>query len=239
MNNINLFWARESTPSLGVLSSLLKNDVSTSLGCVKFNNLNKKASTTYYKSLPNYEKLENDINLELGSLFISNHRYESLQENDIIDQICQPLVNQEYGLILSGTGEISNKNIEYLKTRFIFKTDVNNEAIIWEYINQGKNIEDTVKALNGEFSCIMLDVVKNKLYLICKGDKSLYYGYVKGYGLIVSSIRDSVYNCVSTIKNADIFNSVSNIWEDYYCSFIDGDTMEIDLDSGSIIDYHG
>lgn len=244
MCGITCYWARESSPSLKTISDLLsfgEKRGTDGFGIVKYTVEGKKASSTVFTKMPDYDKVSNSLDLKHGELFISNHRAAPETESPVDENnpllTLQPIVNTQYGILLSHNGSVSNKIVRALKKRFSFNTKIDSEAIIWEYLNQGKNLPETMKVLSGGFSFVMMDVMKNKLYSVCTHNP-LYYGYVRGSGLIISSVEDAVYKTISNLKNVEINRCTMNIWEDYYCNQVkENCIMEIDIDSGMMNEF--
>ncbi|RHZ64110.1 hypothetical protein Glove_326g185 [Diversispora epigaea] len=95
-----------------------------------------------------------------------------------VDTGAQPLTNDDESIILSVNGEIYNHKIlrETLKENYHFKTHSDCEVILPLYSAIGKEV---VKKLDGMFSFVLLDTVKNRLIVARDpiGITTLYQGW--------------------------------------------------------------
>jgi 7-cyano-7-deazaguanine synthase in queuosine biosynthesis len=239
MCGISCFWARESSPDIETLANFIKYGEergTDAFGYCKYLG-NRKVEGTKFIGVPaEYVSVCDKINLKLGEMLITNHRAAPETEPPVTkeeaEKRIQPIINTEHGLVLSHNGSVSNKIVNGLRSRFSFNTDLDSEAIIFQYISSGKNMKTTMETLSGGFAFVMLDVIKNRLYAVTTHNP-LYAGYVRGTGFMISSSKDAISTTISKIKNIDINKCGYNVWEDYYFHQIKENTiLEMDIDSG-------
>ena len=173
---------------------------------------------------------------------MGNHRAAPETEpnvNDLVDigSVVQPIINKD--IILIHNGSVSNKIYNDLFERYgkDKTSDLDSEAIIWAYLDNNRNMQQTMKYLSGGFAFLMVDMTKNKLYAVCTHNP-LYCGYVRGYGMFWSSIEEAIWSTISLLKGTKIDRHNMSVFEDYYCRMVPHDTIEeIDLDTGLINEF--
>jgi len=98
-------------------------------------------------------------------------------------------------------------------------------------------MKKTMEYLSGGFAFLLIDKSIEKLFSVCSHNP-LWSGYVKGYGMIFSSMKNGILETISALKNTTIEKNNICVWEDYYCRQMPENSIsEIDLDSGMINEY--
>ena len=243
MCGISGYFCFESTPSLEVLNKLfsygkIRGSDGFGLSHVFFSTPydNKTIIEFKTKSTEVSEFLEVSRDMMLPKdLILGIHRSAPETEinvNTDVNSTVQPITYPDEGITLIHNGAVSNFIYNELKTNYEPKTKLDSEAIIWAYLNNGRNMTDAMKILSGGFSFILADTTKKKFYTVCTHNP-LYCGYVRGNGLFFSSIKDAIWDTISLLKGNVITRCNTQIWEDYYFQEMPENTIiEFDVDSG-------
>lgn len=174
------------------------------------------------------------------SVIITNHRAAPETEVAVdefnVTQTVQPIVVDD--IVLSHNGSVSNNIYDEItalakeKDGYNINTRIDSEAIIAAYLRFGRNMKATMEYLSGGFAFILLDKKKNKIYAVSTHNP-LYGGYCRGYGMMISSSEEAVWDILTKLKKYPIQRCGYNIWEDYYAHMYQPNTIvEVDLDSG-------
>ena len=247
MCGITGYWARESSPIPQVIHELIltgEKRGSDAVGWVVINDLldKKHIFSNKIKGVGDSYKITRDIinyQSNKNSLLLINHRAAPETEIESVDdKTIQPIIYYDNGdpIVLVHNGSVSNfiyqELLETKKYKPVSKID--SEAIIWAYLENGRNMLQTMEYLSGGFAFLLYDGTKNKLYSVCSHNP-LYSGYCKGYGLFFSSMEEGVKNALSAIKGNTVERNNLCVWEDYYIREMPEYTIsEFDLNSGMI-----
>lgn len=158
--------------------------------------------------------------LENEKIFLAFHR---LSINDISEKGDQPLTHpNDYNIILICNGEIYNHAILKEKYSFITNSKSDCEIILHLYTKFG--FEDSIKMLDGVFSCILLDLRDNKEIIYAARDpigvRPMYIGKNfsnKSFGF-ASELKNihNIFESVDQFKPGHIWDSISNQYTCYY-----------------------
>lgn len=242
MCGLSSFWARESVPNYKDLIPLLNYGKKRGTDGVGFSIIKSSGGiiTRKFISCIESEELSKSIisSMNIGDIFISNHRAtpetESFPENDLT---IQPIENCIEEIFLVHNGSVSNKIYKELEKTHSKQSLIDSEAIIWAYLDNEKNMKKTMEYLSGGFAFLLIDKSIEKLFSVCSHNP-LWSGYVKGYGMIFSSMKNGILETISALKNTTIEKNNICVWEDYYCRQMPENSIsEIDLDSGMINEY--
>lgn len=242
MCGISFYWARESSPSVETLEHLLKwGEVrgTDAVGYVIVGEDNKNKLKILDKLKEPYLVRASDLaqrihtKLRKGDVLLVNHRAAPEQEvpSTDIDSI-QPIIDENNEIILIHNGSVSSFIYNELKDKYPRNSKIDSEAIIWAYLYHNKNMKKTMEYLSGGFSFLLLDMVKEKIYAVASHNP-LYCGYVRGHGMFFSSMREAIFETISSIKGLFLEKNNISVWEDYYCQEIpEFSITEIDIHSG-------
>ena len=243
MCGISGYFCFESTPSLKVLNKLfeygkIRGSDGFGLSHVFFSKPYENKTIIEFKTGTNNisEFLEISKNMMLPKdLILGIHRAAPETETNVtkdVNSTVQPITYLEEGITLIHNGAVSNFIYNELNKNNEAKTKLDSEAIIWAYLDNGRNMLDAMKILSGGFSFILADTIKKKFYIVCTHNP-LYCGYVRGNGLFFSSIKEAIWDTISTLKGSNINRCNTQIWEDYYFQEMPENTIvEFDVDSG-------
>ena len=140
------------------------------------NNNIEKTTVRSSLDLISHRGPDNDSVVSLNNMHFG---FVRLSIQDLSKKAMQPMQSQNKRFIIVFNGEIYN--YKYLRNHLInldkktFKTSSDSEVLI-EYISE-YGIEETLAKLKGMFAFVLLDKLKNKLYL-CRdhfGQKNLYF----------------------------------------------------------------
>lgn len=170
------------------------------------------------------------------TLMISRASPETECQTDAskLDITMQPIVNVEEDLVLVHNGAISNKIRDQLGKTYNYQTNIDSEAIIASYLKFGRNIKYAMEFICGGVAALLYDGKKDVLYAI-NDFKPLAVGYLRGDGLILSSTKESIDECIE--DKYDVKRNGICCWESFYSNYLPGGFIhEIDLQSGIISD---
>lgn len=232
------YWATGSNPSPLALESLLEHGEKRGTDAFGFSICDKQLKIVkeqkYIGTVNRKEIVPIMIrNMEVGSLLLANYRAAPETEPESRDsETIQPISNSNVCLVHNGS--VSRKIYKELSYDFTHISKLDSEAIIWAYYKFGRNMKSAMEFLSGGFAFLMLDRLNRKLFAVCTHNP-LYCGYVRGYGLFLSSFSEAIYKAISFTKGQDITRQNTMIWEDYYCrEFPENTITEFDLDSMAI-----
>lgn len=184
-----------------------------------------------WKRTEKYSDIKNNIlkNIDFYNfnllLFITRAQPET--EVNTSKRNMQPISKE--GIILIHNGAVSNRSVTQYSD-LGYTTEIDSEAIINAYIENGKDMKKTMESLIGGFSFILYDSHQERLYIV-NDFKPLAIGYWKGHGLIIHSSLDALEEINEVITGTN--RTGINTWEDFYFHWHEGYTIrEIDLDSG-------
>ena len=243
MCGISGYFATDSKPSSEIFDILIKYGemrgtdaagycILDSKDGVHIDSFQSRSLTSVYSALKGISFNQHDI-------LLMNHRARPEMESESIDSdSIQPIIYKDEGLYLIHNGSVSNFIYEELKQQgFEPKTKLDSEAIIWAYLNNGRNMEMTMEYLSGGFSFLMADLKKRKLYAV-NTHNPMYCGYVCGHGLFFSSMADAMYDIISRLKGFDVRHMNMSRWEDYYMRELPANTIvEFDIQSTMINEF--
>jgi len=252
MCGISGYFARESVPTKEIIAKLLQygeyrgsDSVGYSLtsqdGEIKYKLFSSEQINSHTSFRHNLaEQIESEIRLK--DILLVNHRAvpetePEVKQND--SKTMQPIIDENNGLYLVHNGSVSNFIVQELKEKYKEKSvsNLDSEAIIWAYLENGRNMKKTMEYLSGGYAFLMVDTVKNKLYFVCSHNP-LYCGYVRGHGLFFSSFEEGIYKTISLLKGQTVTNNNLCVWEDYYARQLPANTIsEMDIDSGMINEF--
>ena len=152
----------------------------------KINQVNLSNAETFQKHRgPDFSGSKN-IKIDKNYLYFGHQRLSIL---DLSSAANQPMVDEDTGSVLIFNGEIYNylelkKDLD--KFNINFKSNSDTEVLLYYLIFFGPEI--TCKKINGMWSFVFYDFIKNKIFFSRDrfGEKPLYY-YLNNQNLIVAS----------------------------------------------------
>jgi len=241
MCGISCYFANEAAPSSEVLLNLLKYGEQRGTDALGFTLVGKDENffgilnSGKVVGLGDLAKISSEVSdeMKVGDIFLANHR--SAPETEVSSEdgaSIQPIIDETNEIILVHNGAVSNFIYQELAKNNKANSELDSEAIIWSYLDHGRNMKRTMEYLSGGFAFVMVDMHRGKLFAVASHNP-LYAGYVNGYGLFMSSLKEAIFSTISLIKGTTITRHNIAIWEDYYCQEIPANTIvEIDIESG-------
>ena len=233
------YWATDSAPSPLAIKKLLEYGEKRGTDAFGYSIYNKnlvRIENPRFMGTVNKKFMSSHItkNIEKGSILLANFRAAPETEPESKDdRSIQPVSNPTGEYCLVHNGSISRKIYNELLEENTPNTVLDSEAIIWAYRKFG-NMKATMEYLSGGFAFLMLDRQNRKLFAVCTHNP-LYCGFVKGYGLFLSSFSEAIYETISIVKGCEITRQNIMVWEDYYCREFPSNTItEFNFDNRAI-----
>lgn len=243
MCGLSAFFAREAVPSPKVIQNLLHYGsergsdavgfvlISEELGYFEIVDSHKEIGIGNEKELA--QRISKDM--KVGDIVLINHRATPETESASTDsRSIQPVIDESHGIVLIHNGSVSSFVYDKLREKYEPKSDIDSEAIIWSYLEHGRNMKGCMEFLSGGFAFLLFDMEKEMLYAVATHNP-LWAGYVRGYGMFFSSTEEGIYSTISLIKGTAINRNNIMVWEDYYCREIPAFSIsEIEMYSGML-----
>ncbi|MCK5020440.1 MAG: 7-cyano-7-deazaguanine synthase [Candidatus Peribacteraceae bacterium] len=242
MCGISAYFATESTPHPDVLKILEhygRQRGTDAIGyCIIDTQSGNLIDSHHTVKILKGAELMRTAGVTQNDILLMNHRARPEMESESIgsDSI-QPIMYEDEGLYLIHNGSVSNFIYNELKEKYVPRTKLDSEAIIWAYLEHGRNMETAMKYLSGGFSFLLVDTRRKKLIAV-NTHNPMYCGYVCGHGLFFSSMADATYDIISRLKGFDVRHMNMNRWEDYYMRELPANTIvEFDMQSTMINEF--
>jgi len=162
---------------------------------------------------------------KVGSVLLGFCRARPETEFHSAEDVLQPLHKE--GLVLVHSGSVSERFVEEVEdVGRLYKVD--SEAILNGYIKYG--MKELMERIEAGMAFILVDVNWGRVYYGVNF-RPLARAYVKGYGFILHSDIESVWDAVKELAGHG--RTGVCVWEDYYVDEVGGwEWWELDLDSG-------
>ena len=163
------------------------------------------------------------LDIRKGDLVIWNCRARPMTEVDSTDDASvQPIIYEDYGLVMSHNGVVANDEETTLERR----TPIDSEIFLHKYIETGSDTRRAVEQVVGGSAYIMYDDDRDML-IVVRDYQPLGKAYLRGLGYMIMSDVDEFAPILGPMDVA--------IWEYfYYSDLAPYQINEIDLDSGCI-----
>ncbi len=200
----------------------------------------EKKQSWNFKTSKSYSKSKNEVlefcmeHMKLNFILLGICRNapetESLTDKSNIDNTMQPIIFDDF--IYVHNGAISSIDVDKYKKKM--KTKIDSEVIGLSYIDNNRQLKETMESIHGGWSLIMYDLKHKRLNTV-SSFIPLAHGYVKGFGYIVHSSINSIRKVVEDVKNKPAY--FTRMWEDFY---VDEERpyniFSLDIDSGLMTD---
>jgi queuosine biosynthesis protein QueC len=225
-----MVWNRESKIPLSVVDKLMLGAEKRGVDGTGVAVINRRG-VEVRKWVEAYSKVREKVLVwleekwKVGSLFLGFCRARPETEFHSAEDVLQPLCKE--GLVLVHNGAVSENFVREVEdVGRLYKVD--SEAVLNGYIKYG--MRQLMERIEAGMSFVLVDVNWGRVYYGVNF-RPLVRAYVKGYGLILHSDVESVWEAVKDLTGHE--RTGVCVWEDYYVDEVGGwEWWELDLDSG-------